>query len=186
MQNTSFYIFRWYFFLPFLSLLLVSFSGHSQAAKSDSISAFPIDTVSFFVVKTELPGFPNKADTEAIYTFVEDMPKIFGCDQIKGTEVDKNACTQDRLRHFFATYLIYPKPAFRAEIEGRIPVNFIVEKDGSISHLHIERDIGGGCKQEAIRLLKLLQACCQFTPQRSRRRPVRIKFRTEIVFSLKH
>ncbi|MCR9085012.1 MAG: energy transducer TonB, partial [Cyclobacteriaceae bacterium] len=54
-----------------------------------------------------------------------------------------------------AKNLRYPEMARDKGIEGTVVVRFIVEKDGSISEAKILRGIGGGCDEEAIRVLQL-------------------------------
>lgn len=54
-----------------------------------------------------------------------------------------------------AKNLRYPEMARDKGIEGTVVVRFIVEKDGTISETQILRGIGGGCDEEAIRVLQL-------------------------------
>lgn len=132
------------------------------------------------------PSLPSPQDSLEVFVHVPQMPKAFGCDRIEGTEAEQNACTKERLLTFFKENLEYPEFAIKEGIEGRIPVSFIVEKDGIISQVKFHEYLGGGCYQEAKRLLNLLRVHCRFTPQSARGRPLRILFRTEIVFSLDH
>ena len=131
------------------------------------------------------PPLPLKQGSPEVFRVVPSMPKAFGCDRIAGTEAEQNACTKERLQGFFEDKLEYPQLAIKQGIEGRIPVSFIVEKDGYISRIKLKTYLGGGCYQEAKRVLELLRKGCQFTPQRAHGRPLRIEFQTEIVFSLK-
>lgn len=48
----------------------------------------------------------------------------------------------------------YPRVAKRTGIEGRVFLSFYVDVDGSLSNIEVLRGIGGGCDQEAIRVLK--------------------------------
>lgn len=131
-------------------------------------------------------NLPPPQDSLEVFVHVPQMPKAFGCHRIAGTEAEQNACTKERLIAFFKENLEYPVLARKEGIEGRIPVSFIVEKDGFISHVELQGYLGGGCDQEAKRLLELLREYCQFTPQSAQGRPLRIKFQAEIVFSLDH
>ncbi|MCC6459199.1 MAG: energy transducer TonB [Saprospiraceae bacterium] len=47
----------------------------------------------------------------------------------------------------------YPPEAWRDSIQGTALVSFIVEKDGSLSHIQLCRDPGGGCGAEALRVV---------------------------------
>ena len=50
--------------------------------------------------------------------------------------------------------LRYPEAAKLAEIAGTVRLSFVVETDGAISNILIEQSIGGGCDNEAIRLME--------------------------------
>lgn len=50
--------------------------------------------------------------------------------------------------------LRYPEAAMEREIQGKVMVSFVVEKDGSISDVSILKGIGGGCDEEAMRVIK--------------------------------
>lgn len=132
------------------------------------------------------PPPPPQDRTEIVYTYMEKMPVLEGCEGIIGTEMEKKDCTDEILRNFFRNNLQYPETALEEDIQGSIHASFIVRPDGVIIDPKIENDLGGGCKEEALRLLMLFQKKCRFTPQSSRGRAVLIQFRTEIVFSLKH
>lgn len=48
----------------------------------------------------------------------------------------------------------YPKMAKQANIQGKVYIQFVVEKDGSISNVKVLRGIGANCDEEAIRVIK--------------------------------
>jgi len=50
----------------------------------------------------------------------------------------------------------YPAQAKESSIEGLVVVEFVVEKDGHTSNHNIIRDIGGGCGEEALRVIKTM------------------------------
>jgi protein TonB len=58
---------------------------------------------------------------------------------------------------FVREYLEYPEQAFRQNLSGTVRLEFIVEPHGSVSNIVIAGSVGGGCNEEAIRLLKLLR-----------------------------
>jgi TonB family protein len=60
------------------------------------------------------------------------------------------------LPKFIGANMKYPDDAFRQSIAGDVSLAFIVEPDGHISNIVIEKPLAGGCSQEAIRLLRLL------------------------------
>jgi TonB family protein len=77
--------------------------------------------------------------------------------------------------------LKYPKQAQRMGIEGRVFVQFIVEKDGSLSNVKVVKGIGGGCDEEALRFV-INQP--KWIPGKQNGQPVRQKMIQNILFKL--
>ena len=57
---------------------------------------------------------------------------------------------------FIAKNLIYPEEAFRRNIHGSVKLQFVVEAHGNISNVRAVKSLGGGCTEEAIRILNLI------------------------------
>ncbi len=77
--------------------------------------------------------------------------------------------------------LRYPEMAKENNISGRVTMQFVVEKDGSLTDIKVLRGIGGGCDEEAIRVLKNGP---KWKPGVQNGRPVRVSFIQAIVFQL--
>lgn len=73
----------------------------------------------------------------------------------------------------------YPEEAMKAGIQGVVVVLFVVERDGSLSNISIERGIGGGCDEEAIRVVKNM---ARWEPGKRQGKPVRVILRMPVVF----
>lgn len=61
------------------------------------------------------------------------------------------------LNSFISNNLKYPDAAFKQNISGEVELSYVVEPHGGISHIVIENPLGGGCSQEAIRIVRLLK-----------------------------
>ena len=107
------------------------------------------------------PEEPEEPE-DNFFVVVEQMPQLMG-----GL---KNL--QEKVR--------YPQEARRMGIEGRVTVQFIVNEKGEPTNLRVIRGIGGGCDEEALRLVK--QA--RFKPGMQRGVPVRVQYSLPIVFRL--
>lgn len=83
-----------------------------------------------------------------------------------------------RLR-FLRENLRYPFRARFLGIQGTVILDFVVERDGSISNVRVLRGIGGGCDQEAVRVLKRMP---RWTPGRRQGEPVRVQLKIPIRF----
>lgn len=76
------------------------------------------------------------------FTVVEQMPEF------PGGESALNKFLKDNIR--------YPSVASENGISGAVYLTFVVSKDGKISEVRVIRGIGGGCDEEAIRVVKLM------------------------------
>ncbi len=78
--------------------------------------------------------------------------------------------------------LRYPSQAQRMGVQGRVFVQFVIEKDGSISQVEVIRGIDSSCNQEAIRVIS---GAPDWQPGKQRGKPVRVKMVIPISFKLK-
>lgn len=57
-----------------------------------------------------------------------------------------------------ATYILnnleYPEAAKATEVQGKVRLDFVVETNGNVSNITVKNSVGGGCDNEAIRLLQ--------------------------------
>ncbi|MFY0592899.1 energy transducer TonB [Roseivirga sp.] len=83
---------------------------------------------------------------------------------------------------FLRKNLKYPRQAKRMGIEGNVYLSFIVGKDGGIYDISVTRSIGGGCDEEALRVLK---ASPKWKPGRQRGQPVIQRMNLRVVFKLR-
>jgi protein TonB len=88
---------------------------------------------------------------------------------------------ESALTKFLRENINYPKEAIKNKISGTVYVQFIIEKDGSISDIQVVRGIGGGCDEEAVRVIKLLP---KWIPAKQNGVEVRAYYILPIQFSL--
>lgn len=100
-----------------------------------------------------LPDAPDDG-IEEIEKFVEEMPRFPGCEEMVGSIDERKACSDKKLLEYLYKNLKYPVIARDNGIEGRVYVQFVVEKDGSISSATIVRDVGAGCGQSALKVVE--------------------------------
>ncbi len=77
--------------------------------------------------------------------------------------------------------LKYPPMARENNITGRVIMSFVVEKNGQLTDIKVLRGIGGGCDEEASRVLKNAPA---WKPGIQNGRPVRVAYTMPIFFQL--
>lgn len=77
--------------------------------------------------------------------------------------------------------IVYPELAVKANIEGRVYLQFIVNENGEVEDPVVLRGIGGGCDEEALRVIKETK----FKPGMQRGGPVRVRYSLPIIFMLR-
>lgn len=85
------------------------------------------------------------------------------------------------LNKYLARNIKYPQQARETGTQGKVYLTFVVEKDGSITDIKILRDIGSGCGEEAIRVVKMMP---KWTPAKQRGKTVRQQFNLPVNFTL--
>ena len=88
---------------------------------------------------------------------------------------------EDALYDFIAKNLKYPQAAKDSNIQGRVFVQFVVDKDGTIINPKVARDIGGGCGEEALRVVKMMP---KWKPGEQYGKKVRVQYVLPVRFSV--
>lgn len=57
---------------------------------------------------------------------------------------------------FVSNNLTYPEAAFKQNVSGAVKLEFVVETSGRISNIVVDKALGGGCTEEAIRVVRLI------------------------------
>ena len=122
--------------------------------------------------KTQVQAYiPVEVEAEAeeaeIFTVVEDAPGYPGGEEAR--------------MKFLRDNIKYPQMAKESGIQGTVYVTFVVERDGSVTDVRVLRGIGGGCDDEAIRVVKLMP---RWNPGKQRGKAVRVQFNVPIKFTL--
>lgn len=87
-----------------------------------------------------------------------------------------------KLYEYLQENIQYPQLARDGGITGKVYVQFVVEKDGSITNVQVKRDIGGGCGDEAKRVVKAMP---KWKPGKVGGRTVRSQFVLPVNFNLR-
>ena len=93
----------------------------------------------------------------------------------------KKLATLEEFRRHIVENLKYPEKALQYHVEGRVFVQFTVEKDGKITHVKLIKGIGYGCDEEALRLVRSAPSVnyrcgCRYTPPQRITRSLVVKF----------
>jgi len=117
--------------------------------------------------KGNSPQGTSTGEDNGIYTTIDVFPKFPGGDVSRLT--------------FLRNNIRYPEGARNTGIQGVVMVVFVIETDGSITHVQVTKGIGAGCDDEAMRVIKLMP---RWDPGRRAGRAVRVMVKMPIVFSI--
>lgn len=96
--------------------------------------------------------------------WVEQMPEFSG-----------------NMNEYMSSHLLYPEAATSASISGKVIIEFVVNEDGSVSNVKVLRGIGGGCDEEAARMVSSMP---KWKPGKQNGMPVKVLFTLPINFVL--
>jgi protein TonB len=115
------------------------------------------------------PG-PGTVEAPQIFTYVEQMPEFPG--------------GIDAIHEFLYKNINYPDIAKESNIQGRVTVRFVVNEEGTMSDFSVSKGIGGGCDEEAIRVLKKMGSSTKWKPGKQNGRAVKVYYTLPITFKL--
>ena len=125
-------------------------------------------------------GLAQQPDTlrmDTIHKEVIEDGELFGC-----MEETMPAFPGGEQKLFeFLGNVAYPKEAIEAGIEGKVFVEFYIEKDGTVCDAKVLRGIGYGCDEEALRVIGLMPKWC---PGKQRGKAVRVRYTLPVNFKL--
>jgi len=111
---------------------------------------------------------PEEEDVDQVFTIVEQQAEYKG--------------GMKKFLEYVGKKMKYPNVARRIGVEGKVFVQFVVERDGSITDVLVIRGIGAGCDEEAI---KVISESPKWNPGKQRGRAVRVRVIIPITFRLK-
>ncbi|CAI8171319.1 MAG: Uncharacterised protein [Bacteroidota bacterium] len=120
----------------------------------------------------------EEVDVDVPFAIIEDVPLFPGCENVKKSE--RRKCFQDKVQRHIAKNFRYPEIAQEMGIQGRVYVQFVIAKDGSITSIRT-RGPDKNLEKEANRIISKLP---KMTPGKQRGRAVRVPFSIPINFRL--
>lgn len=108
------------------------------------------------------------AGNSKTFIWVEEMPMFPG--------------GENEMLKFIGKNIKYPSSARENNISGIVNISFIVDQKGEIKNIELLRGIGGGCEEEAIRVIKTMPI---WKPGKQNGQTVNVQFQLPISFTLK-
>ena len=131
--------------------------------------------LSYFILCWELPA----QTSETIYTVVDQMPYFPGCEIYANGSEEKRNCSNEAVVNYIANTMTYPAIAKEKGLEGITYISFVVDTKGATTQAKILRDIGGGCGEEAIKVIRSMPL---WEVGRLRETPVAVQLKLPIHF----
>ena len=148
--------------LPVLALLLiVNARVSAQQVKKADQTVYEINTSEITDIKVK------NVDNDSIYNIVEVMPEFPG--------------GMDQMAKYLSENIKYPEEAKDKGISGRVFIQFVIEKDGSVTKAEVMKGIGAVCDNEALRVVKAMP---KWKPGLMKGKPVRVHYTLPIFFKL--
>ncbi len=121
------------------------------------------------VAQSDSAASPKPAPTKRsdVYTYVEQMPAFIG--------------GEEAMKQYLRQNLKYPEAAKKDNIQGKVFITFIVEGDGKITEANVLRGIGGGCDDEALRVINAMP---RWNPGKQNGKTIAVRFNLPISFRL--
>ena len=117
-------------------------------------------------------------DIDVPFAVIEDVPIFPGCERV--AKAERRTCFQEKMNRHIRKNFRYPEIAQEMGIQGRVYVQFVIAKDGSITSIRM-RGPDKNLEKEAARIIGKLP---KMTPGKQRGRPVRVPFSIPITFRL--
>ena len=166
---------------------LDSVGEHKEFADSAEAVRFNINIHETVAKSSRVTAMMNLSDSsvnwyQVAWNDADDILDWFNKEDNSPIELAEFPGGFEAMGNFIAQSIVYPEQAKTDGVEGRVFVQFIVEPDGNIGDVTLFRGIGGGCDEEALRVIKAMP---QWKPARFKGKPTRSRFQIPINFMLK-
>ena len=137
---------------------------------------------------TEDPNGDNTTITDELPLVVVEKPKttaaVVDTTTYTVVMIEQQPAFPDgeaALFKYLSENIKYPAMARENGIEGTVHIAFVIGKDGSVTGAKVLRGIGGGCNEEALRVVKSMP---KWIPAKQKNKPVKVKYTLPVKFKL--
>ena len=135
--------------------------------------------ISFNSIHSQVDSETTNEDEKVLITIIEDIPIAPGCESVERNK--RMECFNTFMTEHIQKHFKYPKAAAKKNIQGKVLVTFIINKEGFVEQI----ETNGGhelLRQEAYRIIDKLP---QFRPGLLRGEPVKVQNGVPITFRLR-
>lgn len=145
---------------------------HFQLVEELPVAAEPVVDLNL-----DIPDVPVVRHIEAPTEHIAELPV-----RLEATEMPAFVGGETEMYKYLQRNVSFPSMAREANISGAVYVTFVVDTNGIITNAEVLRGIGGGCDEEALRVIRNMPA---WKPGKQNGDPVRVRFNMPIRFTLK-
>ena len=174
---------KYLYVLPVAAVAVTAFARPEVSEKVEEISAVKVNDLAA-IVETKVAESVGDTTKPAGVTYVpvEVNEKLKGTPVLTVVEqMPAYPGGMAALMEYFKENMRYPASAKERGLQGRVTVQFVVDKDGSIKEPKVIRSIDQELDEEALRLVKSMS---KWEPGRQNGEPVAVKFAVPVPFKL--
>ena len=135
----------------------------------------------FFLVST-VTVYSQEQD-ERVFEDVDEMPRFSGCEN-EGDNAMRDKCAQERLLEFIYGNLTYAPEAREKGIEGRVITTFVVDTQGKVKDVKVEKGVHESLDRNAVEVIRKLNDEEPFIPGRKDGKVVNVRYTLPISYRL--
>lgn len=131
-----------------------------------------------------IPNYQKLSDINIVANLSSSSPDKYNEKVFDFVSIEKQPEFPGGIRKFYeylGKSIKYPKMAQENNVQGKVFLSFIVEKDGSLTDVQLTRGLGSGTDEEAMRVIS---ESPKWNPGISEGRAVRVKYNINVNFSL--
>jgi protein TonB len=133
----------------------------------------------------DIPDEDEEPEVEQIFDVVEQRPSLPGCEGVENDPKTPNdefeECVNLKIAEYLAKHTKYPEMAKENAIQGRVYIQFIVGKDGTIRDINVIKGVHKILDREALRVVKGMP---KWSPGKQRGKAVSVRFTLPIKFKI--
>lgn len=154
-----------------VSELLIQSTESNQDQIIETFEKNVVPAQNIIVVKEE-------PEVEVPFAVIENVPIFPGCEKLSREK--QRTCLQGKLMEHIRQHFTYPEAARIANVQGRVIVTFVIDKEGILKVEHV-RGPDRSLEEEAVRIISLVP---KMTPGKQRGKPVPMRMSVPLMFKL--
>ena len=129
-------------------------------------------------------AFAQNEKEQKVYKVVEEMPRFPGCEDLGLEKKERKECSEGEMLKFIYSNIRYPDEARENGTEGKVVVQFAINKEGKVENAKVLRDLEFGCGEEVLRIMEKMTEEITWIPGMQKGEKVKVQYTLPIRFKL--